>query len=123
VYLPHDGAHGDYKTGKSARQWLEGLGWRVEFAPNQPVETGIKNARMAFGQLYVDKSECARLIQCLRRYRRKVPTTTGEASSPLHDEWSHGADMFRYMALCAPQMTNDADSFDLSSFNPVSEWA
>jgi phage terminase large subunit len=122
VFLPHDGAHGDYKTGKSAKQWLEGLGWKVEMCPNQPVETGIKNARMAFGQLFIDKTNCARLIECLKRYRRTIPSTTGEAGGPLHDEWSHGADMFRYAALCAPQMTNDADDVDWASIKQVSEW-
>jgi len=25
----------------------------------------------------------------------------------VHDEWSHGADMFRYMASTAPKMVND----------------
>lgn len=107
VFLPHDGAHGDYKTGKSAKDIMGELGWDVKMVPNQPVETGIKNARMSFAQLYVDKDKCARLIECLKRYRRSVPTTTGEPAGPLHDEFSHGADMFRYMCLVAEMMTND----------------
>lgn len=120
VFLPHDGAHGDYKTGKSAKQVMEELGWKVDIVPIQPVETGIKNARMAFGQLYVDKDKCARLIECLKRYRRSVPTTTGEAAGPLHDEYSHGADMFRYMALSANEMTNE--EVDVSAIECASEW-
>lgn len=120
VFLPHDGAHGDYKTGKSAKQVMEELGWKVDIVPIQPVETGIKNARMAFGKLYVDKDKCARLIECLKRYRRSVPTTTGEAAGPLHDEYSHGADMFRYMALSANEMTNE--EVDVSAIECASEW-
>lgn len=122
VFLPHDGAHGDYKTGKSAKQWMEDLGWSVEIVPNQPVETGIKNARMVFSQLYMDRTNCARLIECLKRYRRSIPTTTGEPAGPLHDEFSHGADMFRYLAIAAPQMTNDADGVDWSTMEFGSEW-
>ena len=41
LYLPHDGAHGDFKTGKSAKQIMEEHGWTVEIVPVQPVETGI----------------------------------------------------------------------------------
>lgn len=107
LWLPHDGAHGDYKTGKSAEQIMRELGWDVGIVPIQPVETGIKTARMAFGQLYIDKAKCERLIQCLKRYKRGVPVSTGEPGAPVHDEWSHGADMFRYMASTAPKMVND----------------
>lgn len=107
LWLPHDGAHGDYKTGKSAEQIMRELGWDVGIVPIQPVETGIKTARMAFGQLYIDKAKCERLIQCLKRYKRGVPVSTGEPGAPVHDEWSHGADMFRYMASTAPKMINE----------------
>jgi phage terminase large subunit len=109
VYLPHDGAHGDYKTGKSAEQIMRELGWSVSLCPNQPVETGIKNARRIFDRVYFDKGKTERLIQCLRRYRRTIPVSTNEPGAPLHDEYSHGADAFRYLGLVAPGMTNDAD--------------
>jgi len=107
LWLPHDGAHGDYKTGKSAEQIMRELGWAVGIVPIQPVETGIKAARMAFGQLYIDKGKCERLIQCLKRYKRGVPVSTGEPGAPVHDEWSHGADMYRYLASVAPRMVNE----------------
>ena len=117
VFLPHDGAHGDYKTGKSAQQIMAEKGWSVSIVPLQPVETGIKNARELFGTVYIDKAKCGRLVECLKRYRRSVPTTTGEPSSPLHDEYSHGADCFRYMILSAPNMRNDEYSdIDFESY-------
>jgi phage terminase large subunit len=47
------------------------------------------------------------LIQCLKRYRRGVPTTTGEPGAPVHDEWSHGADAFRYLHIVAPSLSNE----------------
>ena len=107
VFLPHDGAHGDYKTGKSAQQIMQEKGWTVSIIPSQPVETGIKNARETFHLVYIDKAKASRLIECLKRYRRSIPTTTGEPGSPLHDEFSHGADAFRYMAVSAAAMSND----------------
>lgn len=107
LWLPHDGANGDFKTGKSAKQILQEHGWTVDIVPKQPVETGIRMLRMAFGQMYIDKTKAARLLECLKRYRRNIPTTTGEASTPLHDEWSHGADAARYMATVADRLSNE----------------
>jgi phage terminase large subunit len=71
--------------------------------PNSPIEDGIRALRMAFRGLYIDR-RCERLIECLKRYRRTIPKSTGEPSKPLHDEFSHGSDAARYMALAAPQM-------------------
>lgn len=109
IYLPHDGEHGDFKTGMSSKQILEGMGWEVEIVPNYPgaKEDGIRKARMLFPRVYFDKAKTDRLIQCLRRYRRSIPTTTGEPGSPVHDEWSHGADAYRYLGMVADRMTND----------------
>ncbi|MDR5728322.1 MAG: PBSX family phage terminase large subunit [Terriglobia bacterium] len=106
IFLPHDGGHGDYKTGKSAAQILEDLKWQVEVLPRQPITDGIREARMAFAQLAIDKAKASRLVECLKRYRRNVSNATGEAGNPIHDEWSHGADMYRYVAQAAPLMDN-----------------
>lgn len=106
VYLPHDGDHDDYKTGTSARKIMEGLGWTVEVLPNLPITEGIRAGRMAFEQAYINKETCAPLLECLKRYRRSIPNTTGEPGAPVHDKYSHGADMWRYTALAAPMMTN-----------------
>jgi phage terminase large subunit len=104
LFLPHDGAHKDM-TGQAAKDILETLRWRVEVLPNSPIEDGIRAARMAFRGLYIDR-RCERLIECLKRYRRTLPNSTGEPGAPLHDEFSHGADAYRYTALAAPQMEN-----------------
>ena len=110
LYLPHDGEHGDYKTGQSAKQIMQGMGWEVDIVPTYPgaLEDGIRKARSLMPRVYFDKGKTDRLVQCLRRYRRGVPTTTGEPGRPVHDEWSHGADAFRYLAVVAETMTNDS---------------
>lgn len=107
VFLPHDGAAGDYKTGRSAQQIMEDLKWTVEVLPRDDVGEGIRAARMMFSQVYIDRTHCQRLLECLKRYRRTIPATTREPGAPAHDEWSHGADAFRYMAMAAPQMDNE----------------
>jgi phage terminase large subunit len=114
LFLPHDGMHADYKTGQSAQRILEGLKWRVTVLPNSPIDDGIRAARMAFKSLYINKSKCERLIECLKRYRRTTPSSTGEPGAPLHDQFSHGSDCYRYLALAAPQMTgNDGQGLQL----------
>lgn len=109
LWLPHDGEHGDYKTGLSAKQMMERLGWDVQIVPNYPgaLEDGIRKARMALPRTYFDREKAARLVECLRRYRRNRPASTGEPGRPVHDEFSHGADGYRYLSVIADQLTNE----------------
>ena len=107
VYLPHDGEHKNIQTGKSAKEIMEALGWTVRITPNMPVEDGIRVTRMAFGRMYFDKERTARLVQCAKRYRRAINKQTNEPGAPLHDEWSHGADNLRYVAINADAMSNE----------------
>lgn len=114
-WLPHDAFTKDYKTGKSAAEILKSFGRRVKQTPNLPVETGIKAARMALGQAVFDKTKAARLVECLKRYRRSVNQQTNEPGSPVHDEYSHGADGWRYVAINADKMTNEEDRLPIPS--------
>lgn len=109
-YLPHDGFTKDFKTGKSAQEIMEALGCSVEQTPNMEIEAGIKAARMTFNRIYFDKTKAARLIECLKRYRRHINRQTLEASGPLHDEYSHGADAFRYAAIVSDSLSNSNGS-------------
>ena len=59
---------------------------------------------MLFPRCYFDQIKTARLLECLKRYQRQAHSTTGEAMGPLHDEFSHGADCFRYIAMSADHM-------------------
>jgi phage terminase large subunit len=108
-WLPHDGAAKDYKTGKSAQELLTALGRRVRMVPKMDVESGIKAARLVLPRCYFDQDKTARLVDCLKRYRRAINATTQEPGAPLHDEHSHGADAFRYLSVVADKLTNDGD--------------
>lgn len=110
-YLPHDGAACNPQTGISSIQTLRDLGRKVEdpLARIDP-EEGIKQARMIFPKCYFDKHKTARLIECLKRYRRAINLRTSEGTGPLHDEYSHGADAFRYLGMAVPLMSNAADA-------------
>jgi phage terminase large subunit len=107
-WLPHDGDNQLLQAdGLSAREILTKLGRKVAIVPKLDVEQGIKLARLAFGRCYFDSDRTVRLIDCLKRYKRGIPATTGEPGSPVHDQYSHGADAFRYLATVADKLTND----------------
>lgn len=110
LWLPHDGAHKDIKSGTSAEKIMRDFGWKVGIVPNVPIETGIKAAKMALPRVYFDKTKAAGLVQHLKRYRRSIPITTGEPGTPLHDEHSHASDAFRYMCLVANDMRNETET-------------
>ncbi len=110
-YLPHDGATKDFKTGKSTAELLKAFGRKVKMTPNIGIENGIKAARMMFSQVYFDKVKTVRLVECLKRYRRAISLATNEAGAPVHDEFSHGADDFRYLALNADGLKNECDEY------------
>lgn len=106
-WLPWDGAEGKFKLlgeGTAPESILRKLGLTVAIVPQADVEIGLKKARLIFPRCYFDRSNTTRLRECLKRYRRSIPVTTGEPSTPLHDEFSHGADAFRYLAMVADKM-------------------
>jgi phage terminase large subunit len=104
-YLPHDGKTKNPQTGKNAEMILKELGRKsVQCLAALEVEEGIKSARMLFPRCYFDVTKAARLLECLRRYQRAIHSRTNEPMGPLHDEYSHGADCFRYIAQSAEHM-------------------
>ncbi len=108
-WLPHDGFAQRHQSGKSDAQVLEALKRDVQRTPNIEVEQGIRNARQVFTRCWfnTESEGVKRLQQCLKRYRRNVSTKTGEPGAPLHDEFSHGADMFRFLCINADKLTNE----------------
>ena len=113
-YLPHDGKTRNFQTGKSTEQLLREMGRKSVQSQQraEDVESGIKQLRMVFPRLYIDKAKCARLLECLKRYQRRIHAITREPMEPLHDEFSHGADCARYIASWAQQMTSTQTSTD-----------
>jgi phage terminase large subunit len=106
-WLPHDGFAKRHQTGKTDSEILTGLGWSIQKVPMINIEQGIKRAREIFSRVYFNRERTERLVECLKRYRRQVNQQTGEPGQPLHDEFSHGADAFRYLAVSSDQMSND----------------
>ena len=103
IWLPHDGYSKRMEAGgRSSYQILTKLGWDVakrEEIIELSIEEGIRNARMVFPRVYFDKEKTVDLIESLKRYRRRINRETHTATTPMHDDASHGADCFRY--ICA----------------------
>ena len=112
MYLPHDARNKDFKYGTSAEEIMQKLGWNTEVIPRSDIETGIKLARMTFSRAYFDADKSKRLIECLKNYRRAINQTTQEPGAPLHDEYSHGADAWRYVCAVVDGMSNETSSWD-----------
>jgi phage terminase large subunit len=111
LWLPHDGraktlTSASNPLGASAEEQFAKLGWKVEIVDNVEVEQGIRKTREVFPRVVMDKTHASELINRLGRYRRRV-NTEGQASTPVHDDQSHGSDGFRYTALVADQLTNE----------------
>lgn len=110
LYLPHDGK-AKHLTGSSAQEQFEQLGWKVEIVPDIGIEQGIRKTREVFGRFYIDKTNAGDLVSRLGRYRRRV-NSEGQASTPVHDDESHGADGARYLSIVADQLSNDSHKVD-----------
>lgn len=106
-WLPRDGNAKDFKTGKSTAEILKSFGRKPKPVPNIPVESGIKAGRLALRQTCFDKTKAGRLVECLKRYRRSINEKTNEPGAPVHDEYSHGADAWRYLSIVADKLTNE----------------
>lgn len=111
-WLPHDGGHATQAAnGVSAQKLLTPL---LRMKPRlisrpETKEVPIRAARMMFPRAYVDETACVRLLDCLKRFRRAVPQTTGEPGNPVHDEYSHGADAWGGLAMIVDKLTNDEE--------------
>lgn len=107
-YMPHDAFAVRHQTGKSDAEVMQANGRTVERVPDHEVEAGLRLCRLTFPRVWFNAKHegVATLIECLRRYRRHISRSTGAAGSPVHDDYSHGADAFRYLCQVADQLPN-----------------
>jgi phage terminase large subunit len=106
-WLPHDGNAKSVQTGKSPKEILEQLDCNPSIVDNLEVEQGIHAARLMFPRCYFDKDKTAPLTNALKRYRRQQNQSTGAFGAPLHDDNSHPADAFRYLAVVVDKLGNE----------------
>lgn len=100
IWLPHDAKAKSLGTGKSIEEIVRASGMKVQILGRVPVADSINAARTIFNKCYFDRQNTEEGLQCLRHYRYDVdPDTKMFSAKPLHNEYSHGADAFRYIGL------------------------
>jgi phage terminase large subunit len=121
LYLPHDAQNKTLAAnGRSIEDIVRAAGFNVRIIDRVPITDSINAARTIFSKCYFDRENCHEGLQCLRHYRYDVNPETGAFSQkPLHDNYSHGADAFRYIGL----MINEPKKVKKKQINyQVSSW-
>jgi phage terminase large subunit len=101
LYLPHDAQNKTLAAnGRSLEDIVRASGFNVRIIGKVPIADSINAARTIFASCYFDKNNTAAGLDCLRHYRYDVdPDTKAFSLKPVHDNYSHGADAFRYIGL------------------------
>lgn len=100
-FMPHDAGAREFGTGKTRQETAEKLGLRpVLVAKRQAVDDGINEVRKVLPRCYFDEDLTHRGRVCLEEYRKKWDEKAQVFSNkPQHDQYSHGADAFRTLAM------------------------
>ena len=101
LWLPHDAENKTLAAnGRSIEEIVRAAGYKTKIIPKTPILDSINAARTIFINCWFDRENCHEGLQCLRHYRYDVdPDTKQFSRTPLHDNYSHGADAFRYIGL------------------------
>ena len=100
TYVPHDVKVKELGTGQSRLHRLRELGVRrIRVLPRAAVADGIEAVRRMIPFLYLDAS-CEYIQACFMNYSKEWDEKLQIwKDTPLHNEFSHGADMMRYRAM------------------------
>jgi hypothetical protein len=99
---PHDIESHQFAVGLSTKERAAQLGIPLITLNTlrTKLEDGIEAVRSIFHRVWIDTKNCSRLVKCLENYRKEFDVDFQiYKSRPCHDQYSHGADSFRYMAL------------------------
>ena len=121
IVLPHDAkqrvvaTQGESKaknTWDITREWIseEKLRWHVRVLAKAGVADGIEAVRRIIPNMYVDAS-CTYTIDCFNNYSKEWDEKLQVwKKTPLHDEYSHGADTVRQIAMGVRESAGSNDS-------------
>jgi hypothetical protein len=101
-YLPHDvKARMQGKMVETRLEILRSLlSDPIEVVREHLIEDGIAATKGIISLCWFDETRCVTGLDCLENYRQKYDDRLKAYSGrPLHDEFSHGADAFRYLAM------------------------
>lgn len=109
-FAPHDIKARELSTGKSRLEKAAALGINFEVVPKVSLMDGIDQARAFFSRVWIDEEKCAQFVRAIPNYTKKYDELRKVfLNTPEHNWASNPADMFRYAALVADQMSNDVE--------------
>lgn len=98
-FAPFDIDQHQLGNGITRKQVAAELGINFEVLPRIKFQDGIEAARIALNKSWIDEKKCERLLQAFENYRREFIAKINDYSDqPVHDDHSHFADAFRYLA-------------------------
>ena len=100
TYVPHDVSVRELIAGKSRWQALLDLGFNPVLVPRHRVQDGIQATREFLIDVEIDAEEAIDIIDAIQNYKKKYDERLSVyLDTPVHDLYSHPADMLRYMAM------------------------
>ena len=112
--LPHDAAAKELGTGKSREEVLRSLGVNAIILPAQSIDDGINAVRTILPRCWFDEENCKDGLRHLKRYKRLFDDKRNTFKpKPDHDEHSHAADAFRYLAMGLDQVRDGIGTFKI----------
>ena len=119
VWLPHDARAKSLQTGKSIIEQFLANGIRPNLVPEMSLQDGIEAARLTIPSCYFDEEATYEGLEHLRAYMREWDEKTQTyRNKPKHDQHSHGADSFRYLALAAKPVSRKSSRVTTISTMP-----
>jgi phage terminase large subunit len=102
-WVPHDAKKRDFDSSgdvKTRIDHLLALKRNPVLVSDQSVADGINAVRLTLPRCYFNRTNCARLIECLQHYQTEWDDKSSVfKNTPAHDWSSHAADSFRYFAV------------------------
>ena len=99
TYVPHDIKVKELIAGKTRWDAMKEYGFDLVLVRKHRVLDGIEAVRQFLKEVEIDES-CELIRSAIQNYRKKYDSKLGVfLDSPVHDEFSHPADMIRYMAM------------------------
>lgn len=99
-FVPHDMANRQFESGNDLVVTARRMGIDMTVVKRKSIAEGIQAVRSFLSQCNFHEKRCKKGVQCLDFYRKKWNDMLKVYyDEPLHDQWSHGADSFRYGVL------------------------
>lgn len=123
-YFPHDINQHELGTGYTRLQMLREMGINGDVVPLKSLNYGIECVHRLLPRVKIH-TKCKSLIKSLEMYRKKFDERNNVfLDTPVHDEYSHYADAFRYFAEVVRDQLNVERSITLfevrkDPYNPM----